>query len=431
VKLSSGGQLASVKAGSPAEAAGLRAGDKVLSINGHVLHDVLDYRFYSAEEDLEVVVERSAGRRLTLHIERGYGEDLGLEFAAPTFDGIRRCHNRCDFCFIQQMPPGLRQSLYIKDDDYRYSFLFGNFITLTNLDEEDWARLAEQRLSPLYVSVHVTDPQLRARLLGVPTTPDILAQIQRLGSLGIKVHTQIVVIPALNDGPVLEQTIHDLAALYPTVSSIGLVPVGITRYHSCGLRPLTPQETKRIVARVEPLQRKYRQQLGVGLVYCSDEFHLMAGLRLPSTRAYDGFPQLANGVGLTRQLLDDWQQAKRRGRRSPWPYRRVTLVCGTLIAPTLQTLASQLAPLVNATLEVVAVPNRFFGPTVTVSGLLVAGDVVDTLRGEKLGDLVVLPRAMFDASGEVTLDDRTRADLEQELGARVVLASKLGEVLRL
>lgn len=424
---SDGGQIAKVLPGSAAEAAGLRPGDLLLSINGHVLHDVIDYRFYSAEESLEVVVVRN-GERMTLTIAREYGEELGLEFTTPTFDGIRRCQNHCDFCFINQMPPGLRKSLYIKDDDYRYSFLFGNFITLSNLKERDWARLAEQRLSPLYVSVHATEPQLRARILGVSHLPDILAQIRRLGSLGIEVHTQIVIVPGLNDGAALERTVQDLAALYPTVCSVGVVPVGVTRYHSCGLRSLTAQEAKNIVTRIKSLQRDYRQRLGRGLVYLSDELYLIAGESLPSAESYDGFPQLANGIGLTRQLLNDWRRAKRRGQIR-WSHGKATFVCGTLIAPVLQPLAMELANLTGADIEVVAVSNQFFGPTVTVSGLLVAKDVIRALRGRAVGDLIVLPASMFDASGQVTLDDYQQKDIAEALGVRVTIADRLSDVL--
>ncbi|MGQ9493509.1 MAG: DUF512 domain-containing protein [Anaerolineae bacterium] len=422
-----GGQIAKVLPGSAAEAAGLRPGDLLFSINGHVLHDVIDYRFYSAEESLEVVVVRD-GERMTLTIAREYGEELGLEFTTPTFDGIRRCQNHCDFCFINQMPPGLRKSLYIKDDDYRYSFLFGNFITLSNLKERDWARLAEQRLSPLYVSVHATEPQLRARILGVSHLPDILAQIRRLGSLGIEVHTQIVIVPGLNDGAALERTVQDLAALYPTVCSVGVVPVGVTRYHSCGLRSLTAQEAKNIVTRIKSLQRDYRQRLGRGLVYLSDELYLIAGESLPSAESYDGFPQLANGIGLTRQLLNDWRRAKRRGQIR-WSHGKATFVCGTLIAPVLQPLAMELANLTGADIEVVAVSNQFFGPTVTVSGLLVAKDVIRALHGRAVGDLIVLPASMFDASGQVTLDDYQQKDIAEALGVRVTIADRLSDVL--
>ena len=426
-----GGEIASIRRGSPAHSGGLEIGDRVLAVNAHPIRDVIDFRFYSAEESLQILVDRAPGQRLTLQVERSYEDDIGVEFATPTFDGIRRCRNRCGFCFVDQMPPGLRQSLYIKDDDYRYSFLFGNFLTLTNLTEEDWDRLAEQHLSPLYVSVHSSERRLRARLLGVPDVPDILAQLGRLGSLGIRVHTQIVVTPGLNDGPVLERTVHDLASLFPAVASIALVPVGIARYHTCGLRPLTSQEARDIIRRITPLQREYARCLTTGLVQFSDELYLMAGQRLPPSRGYDGFPQLANGVGLTRQLVDDWKRAKKRGHPRSWRRRRATLVCGTLIAPTMSALTAELAHLVGAEIEVVPVPNEFFGSSVSVSGLLLAQDILSALRGRLLGDLLILPRAMFDATGAVTLDDCRQVDIERESRVTVVVAESLSDLCQL
>lgn len=425
------GIVARVEPHSPAAKASLSAGDAVLSINGHALQDILDYQFYAAEEELELLVQRGNAVPQTVRIVREYGADLGLEFTELTFDGIHRCRNRCEFCFIQQMPPGLRKTLYVRDDDYRYSFLFGNFITLTNLDQEDWERLSEQGLSPLYVSVHATDPRLRASMLGTPQAADILEQIARLGELGVTVHTQIVVTPGRNDGPILERTVHDLAALFPTVRSIGVVPVGLTRFHSSGLRTLTPSEAARIVQWLRPLQRQYRREQGVGLVYASDEMYLLAGLPVPSARSYDGFPQLANGVGLTRRLLDNWSRAKRHPPQAAWHGHRITVVCGTLIAPVLQPLSAELAKLTQAQVAVQPVANQFFGTTVTVSGLLTAQDVVAALRGSDLGDYVVLPRAMFDASGEVTLDDRTQADIARQLGVGVAVAENMTELLQL
>jgi len=243
-----GGLVAAVSEGSLAEEIGIRSGDEVLSIDGHVLRDVIDYQYYAAEEDLEIVVRRKGGTR-HFSLRREYGEDLGIEFTSPVFNGMRHCSNQCEFCFVNQMPPGLRRSLYVKDDDFRYSFLYGNFITLSNLTDNDWARLAQQRLSPLYVSVHATDAALRRRLLCNPTAPDIVPQLIRLGDLGIKVHAQIVVCPGLNDGDVLEQTITDLVELWPVIVSIAIVPVGLTRFHKGKIRTLAREDAYRLIVR--------------------------------------------------------------------------------------------------------------------------------------------------------------------------------------
>ena len=421
-----GGIIAAVRTGSVAEELGLRPGDELLSINGHPLRDVIDYRFYGAEEELELVIRRD-GQRLVCLVERSYGEELGIEFVEPTFDGIRRCNNRCPFCFVDQLPRGMRRSLYVKDDDYRLSFLFGNFVTLTNLTEADWQRLAEQRLSPLYVSVHATDLALRRRLLGNPSAPDVLQQIRRLGELGIRVHAQIVLVPGLNDGEHLARTVADLAALHPTVQSIAVIPVGLTKHRPPGLRPYTPDEARAIVAQVESWQRQYRARYSVGLVYAADEWYLLAGEEVPQAEEYDGFPQLENGVGLTRLLLDERLQITGGGLQ----VGKVTLVCGTLIAPVLEALVADWGKSIAFPRSVVIpVENRFFGPTVTVSGLLVGRDVIEALRGRDLGEVVFLPRAMFDAAGKRTLDDMSPAEIEERLGTRVEVAGTLGEVIR-
>ena len=332
------GVIAAVVEGSLAEKEGLRPGDRLVSINGHVLRDVIDYRFYGAEEELELVLNRD-GQRLVLQIERGYEEELGLEFTAPTFDGIRRCHNQCAFCFMAGLPEGLRPSLYLRDDDYRYSFLSGNFITLTNLSEDDWERLAEQRLSPLYVSVHATDLTLRRRVLGNPAAPHVMDQLRRLGELGIQLHTQVVLVPGLNDGPALAQTVADLAALYPVVQSIAIVPVGLTRYHRCGFRLYRPDEAGLILDQITAWQREYRRQHNLNLVYASDEWYLLAGRQIPPAEEYDDFPQLENGVGLTRVFLDEWEEAKARAPGLEGRTGITTLVCGILIAPLLEKLS--------------------------------------------------------------------------------------------
>ena len=418
--MTKGGVITEVHSGSIAAELGLRSGDVLVSINGHPLRDVIDYRFYGAEEELELVVERD-GERIIYEVERGYDQELGLEFTEPTFDGLRLCNNRCEFCFLKGLPQGMRHSLYIRDDDYRYSFLFGNFITLTNLTEDDWDRLAEQRLSPLYVSVHATDLALRRRILGNPAAPDIIEQLRRLGNLGIQVHAQIVLIPSLNDGPHLARTVADLAALYPTVQSIAIVPLGLTKYHRGPFRLYRPEEAEPVIAQILAWQQEYQRQYGLNLVYASDEWYLLAGLEVPLAEEYDGFPQLENGVGLTRMFLDEILDI---ADCQPW-VGMATLVCGTLIAPALERKIAELP----AVVEVVPVENRFFGPTVTVSGLLTGRDVIEALRGRDLGDVVFLPRAMFDASGKLTLDDMEPTAIGEALSVRIEVAGTMGEVV--
>jgi putative radical SAM enzyme (TIGR03279 family) len=429
------GVIAAVAEGSIAERESMRPGDQMVSINGHVLRDVIDYRFCGAEEELEIIVERDSQRRV-FQVQRDYDEDLGIEFAAPTFDGIRRCNSQCAFCFIAGMPKGMRPSLYVRDDDYRYSFLFGNFITLTNLTEGDWQRLAEQRLSPLYVSVHATDLALRRRILGNPAAPDVMDQLYQLGELGIQLHTQIVLMPGLNDGPALAQTVADLVTLYPAVQSIAIVPVGLTRYHRCALRPYRPDEAGPILDQITVWQRKYRSQHGLNLVYASDEWYLLAGHEVPSADEYDGFPQLENGVGLIRVFLDEWEEARSRVQGSTFKTDKIVLVCGTLIAPLLEKAAAEFGQLTGLEVEVIPVVNEFFGPTVTVSGLLTGRDVIAalqqrTLEGRDLGDVVFLPQTMFDAAGEVTLDDMTPLEIGARLGTSVETAEAMGELVGL
>lgn len=428
----SGGVISSVRRGSPAEKAGLLPGDELLSVNGHRLRDVIDYRFYSAEEELQFVIRRG-GEVFTRRLRRGYGEDLGLDFQEVVFDGLRRCGNRCSFCFVDQLPPGMRSSLYIKDDDYRYSFLWGNFITLSNWSEEDWERVGEQGLSPLYVSVHATDLGLRRKIFGNPRLPDIREQLHRLSHLGIQVHAQVVVVPGLNDLH-LERTVSDLVGFFPTVQSIGVVPVGLTRYHRAGLRGVTPQEAKALVKQVSLWSGEFRGRYGRSLVYLADEFYLLAGLLPPSAEEYDDFPQLENGIGLVRRLLDEGIKKGKplaaKGRKS--------LACGTLIAPLLEEMAKEFSlslqdpvggALLSTQIEVIPIENRFFGPTITVSGLLTGRDVIAALRGQDLGESLYLPRSMFDARGERTLDGMTVEDMEAALGVKVTMAETMQEVL--
>ncbi|MBN1660056.1 MAG: DUF512 domain-containing protein [Anaerolineae bacterium] len=466
----SGGIIDSVEPGSVGAQAQLRPGDRLLAIDGHSLRDVIDVQFYGAEEVLELLVERD-GKRHTVLVEREYGQDLGLTFMNPTFDvDVRRCVNNCDFCFVKQNPRGMRRSLYVKDDDYRHAFLFGNFVTLTNLTEADWTRLEEQRLSPLYVSVHATDPDLRRRFLQCPAAPNVMDQLRRLAALGIEIHTQVVLVPGLNDGEHLARTIQDLADLHGdpehprAVASVGVVPIGLTKYHRGRCRAYTPEEARDLLDRIEAWQAGFRDKWGEGFVYAADEWYLTAepeypsgGRDVPPADAYDDFAQIENGVGMVRQLLDEWEELKGDGGRGigggELP-RNVTLVCGTLIAPVLERVVGELNDLTGAGWQVVPVVNEFFGPVTTVSGLLTAQDVIATLErrsrlscqetrflppstlGYSRAPTVILPRSMFtgrygagSAPPDTTLDDVHVDEIGARLGVRVVIAGTMGEAL--
>lgn len=423
------GTIAAVAPGTPAASLGLRPGDRLLGINGQPLWDQVDYRFLCASERLQLDLVRDGGS-FRMSLEKDSDEELGLEFAEATFDGVRRCRNRCLFCFVDRMRPGLRSSLYVKDDDYRYSFLFGSYVTLTNLQEEDWRRLATQRLSPLYVSVHATDLVLRRTLLGNPAAPDLMDQLRRLAELHIDVHAQVVLCPGLNDGPRLERTVFDLATLAKSVRSVAVVPVGVTCFGpSNGIRPLTAAEMGSVVAQVRTWQKAFQRSVGRRFVHLADEFYLRSGSPVPSGRSYDGYPQFENGVGMTRVLLDEWGRVRRRLRLTNASRARLTLVCGELIAPHLVRIVDDLSAATGATMRVHVVTNRFFGSAITVSGLLAATDVVDALRGQPIGDLLVLPRAMFDSAGTRTLDESDVSAIQAELGVQVVTARSSGELV--
>jgi putative radical SAM enzyme (TIGR03279 family) len=403
------GLIAAVAPGSLAERVGLQAGDALLAINGHGLRDAIDVRFYAAEERLVFEVRRE-GEALTVEAERRYGEPLGLEFTTLTFDGIRRCDNRCEFCFVAQLPPGLRPSLYVKDDDYRLSFLTGSYVTLTNLEEGDWARIEEQALSPLYVSVHATELDLRRRSLRNPDAPDVMAQLRRLTDLGIEMHTQIVVVPRLNDGPHLDRSIGDLAGLYPAVRSVSIVPVGLTKFHRGGCRVHTDAEMRLVFEQVTAWQARLRERLGVNFAYLSDEWYLRLGEPVPRVEACDGLNLTENGVGLVRQFLEigDW-----RLKQAISNLQSPILVTGVLFAPVLRSVVE---------VTVVPVVNNFFGETVTVAGLLTGQDVIAQLRGREPGDAVVLPAAMFGGPEGLTLDEMRPQEIGEALGREVVVS---------
>lgn len=447
---SRGGIVEAVDSGSPAAAAGIVPGDIVIAVNEHKLRDVIDYQFHAADAVLTLGVARHSTPRKVddIHIVKDAGESLGITFTQPTFAPIRECNNHCPFCFIDQLPHEMRSSLYIRDDDYRYSFLFGNFVTLTNLNEKDWQRLEEQKLSPLYVSVHATEPKLRRLLLGNDRAPDIRLQLTRLFAMCIRVHTQVVVCPGINDGSALDSTLSDLAAWYPNVLTIGVVPVGLTRTPeeilgdpdpSCsrilpsaadlGLRQFEAGEALALIEQIKPLQRANRRAFGKTIVYASDEFYLLAGEEVPSARAYDGYPQYENGIGMVRDFLDDWARTKRRLLRSrnTAPCDSVSLVCGEMASPIIQPIVAEWAAILRINAEVISIRNSFFGSRVRVSGLLTGRDVIAN-RTRISGSSVLLPEVMLDKTGTRLLDGMTPRDVEDALGRPVHFAGSMSKV---
>ncbi len=407
--------------------AGVRAGDRLLAVNGRAVRDVIDVQVYAAEATLTLEVKR-AGKRLVLNVDRRYGEPLGLGFAEPLFDGIRRCHNRCDFCFVAQMPRGMRPTLYVRDDDYRLSFLHGSYITLTNLTEEDWARIEAQHLSPLYVSVHATEAEVRRSLLRHPQAGEIVAQLRRLVAMGIEVHTQAVLIPGRNDGVHLDRTIDDLAALYPGVADLTVVPVGLTRYHAPGLRPFTREEARATLEQIVAWQGRLRPKLGVNFVYPSDEWFLRAGREaspIPPLDAYDGrLPLLMeNGVGMVRDFLEHRDALEEA--LGELGVTSQTWVTGQLFAAELRAFAGSFTAQTGVAVAVVGVPNRTFGETVTVAGLLTVRDVLAALPPDyPLGEAVILPAVMFRGPEGQALDGGRPLDVAEATDRPVYLVGR-------
>jgi putative radical SAM enzyme (TIGR03279 family) len=432
-----GGIVTAVEGESAARAMGVEVGDELLGINGHPVEDVIDVQYYGADEALSLLVRRN-GETVRLRGARDYGQMLGLSFAHPTFDtDIRRCNNLCEFCFVLQMAPKFRRTLYIKDDDYRYSFLFGHYVTLTNLDDHDWWRIETMRLSPLYISVHATDNDLRRRFLRNDAAPDILAQLRWLAERDIEMHTQLVIVPGFNDGVWLERSIGDLAELYPAVQSVSVVPVGLTKQHKYGMRPHTAEEAATMLDAVAAFQPAFQERFGYRFVYPTDEWFLVAGRSVPESAYYDDQQLHENGLGVVRRFLDEWVEVQAEihvwqvGRSDEAPDslpRRITLVTGALFAGTLTIAGQRLAELTGIDVAVVAISNERLGETITAAGLLMAEDVLAQLAGQKLGELVVLPRVMFDHPDVIALDDLSPANVADQLGQPVALADTMGDV---
>lgn len=408
----------SVAPGSIAEELEIEAGDRLVAINGHQLRDIIDYNYHSVDEELVLEVLKPSGEEWEVEIERDGDEPLGLVFAAPE---PARCGNKCVFCFVHQLPKGLRRPLYVKDEDYRLSFLYGNYVTLANISRDDIARIIEQRLSPLYISVHATNPVLREQLLGTTGILPILDAMRELADARITMHTQVVLCPDLNDGDELRRTVADLAALHPLVASLAVVPVGLTQHRRGlpALQPVTAEYAQAFLREWQPEAERLERELGEPFLFLADEFYIKAGIPFPPLEAYGDLPQIENGVGMIPLFLDEAARVVRKARKMK-PVT-VTVVTGESSYQYLADFLSKLAAKTGATLQPVAVRNRLFGESVTVTGLVAGRDIIEELRGSELGDVVLIPDVMLKEGEGVFLDDLSVDELGDALGAKVIV----------
>jgi putative radical SAM enzyme (TIGR03279 family) len=413
-----------VRKDSLADRAGIRQGDRIVSINGSALRDLIDYKYLISDDLLKIVIRRGQQEWVQI-IEKDPDTDLGIDFEDVVFDGIRKCKNKCIFCFIDQLPKGMRSSLYIKDDDYRLSVLCGNFITLTNLNSEDFKRITQLHLGPLYISVHTTDPILRATMVGNPEAAKIREHLEKLAHARITMHIQIVLCPDLNDKEHLDKTISDLSQLWPYVSSIGIVPVGLTHFRKglFSLRHFTKVEAMNLIQQIEKWQEHFLKVHEYPLVFLADEFYFLANVEVPSTEAYWDFPQLENGIGITRLFFDELEDVQKHLPKSLDKKLSVTLVAGVLGEFAGTCLVSVLNGVKNLRANLVVVRNLTFGDNITATGLVTGASILERLRNEKekLGDLIVIPRVMLKYDEDVFLDDITVRDLEQDLCRKVMV----------
>lgn len=416
---------------------GFEPGDAIVSINGTQPRDLIDYQFLCADEILELEVLDAKGKTHYLEIEKEYDDDLGLEFETALFDGLIQCNNRCPFCFIDQQPPGKRDTLYLKDDDYRLSFLYGSYLTLTNLTEREWQRIETLRLSPLYVSIHATEPDIRAQLLKNQRAGLILNQLRWFQERRLQIHAQVVVCPGINDGEHLERTLLDLAQFHtgeiPTVASIAVVPVGLTRFRPNldELTPVSTQKAQEVIAQVRSLQEKFRVNYGSTLAWLADEWFLIARQELPPAEHYEDYPQIGNGVGSIRQFMSEFESlaAEILPDRIPSP-RHLTWVVGNAVEQAFEPLVQRLNQVENLTVSLAPLRSDYWGQEITVTGLLTGQDLLTHLQGRDLGDGVLLPSLMLKQGETLFLDDRRLEDVAQKLGVVMIPVTGIEALLR-
>ena len=417
-----GVKISGVERHSPAAKAGLQVGETLLQIDSNEIEDVLDYRFYMTAERLTLLVQSPDGEKRRVRIRKGEYEDLGLDFETYLMDEQRSCRNKCVFCFIDQMPPGMRETLYFKDDDARMSFLYGNYITLTNLSEHDIERTIRMKISPINISVHTTNPELRCRMMNNRFAGKALDIMQRLANAGIAMNAQLVLCPGLNDGEELKRSLQDLLKLAPTLKTISCVPVGLTKYRDnlYPLRPYTKDEAAATIDLIDSFGDQALEAFGDRICYASDEFYLLAGRKLPAPAFYGDFNQLENGVGMLTLQRQQFEMALEDFEPDDKP-RSLSIVTGLAAAPQIKelvSLAEKRWPGLHCT--VYPVVNDFFGHNITVAGLITGRDMIAQLKGKDLGERLLFPDVMLRFHTDVFLDDITQSQIEDELGVPMV-----------
>ena len=420
-----------VEEGSIAWELGVEPGDVLLQINKHIIEDVFDYHYYVNDEELLVLIRKPDGEEWELEIEKDYEEDLGITFESGLMDEYRSCRNKCMFCFIDQMPPGMRETLYFKDDDSRLSFLQGNYITLTNMSDHDVERIVQYHLEPINVSIHTTNPELRCKMLHNRFAGEALKKIQTLYEGGITMNGQIVLCKGINDGEELERRIRDMVKWMPNLQSVSVVPVGMTKYRE-GLYPLEPfqkEDARKVLGIIHKWQDKLYQEYGTHFIHAGDEWYLLAEMDVPEEERYDGYLQLENGVGMMRLLLNEFEEGFQK-LEGDAKERHASLATGKLAYPFIKQMAERLTEKYpNLDMQVYCIRNDFFGESITVAGLITGQDLKAQLTGQKLGDRLLLPIAMLRNEEDVFLDDMTISQLSEALQVRIDVVKSSGQDL--
>ena len=416
---------------------GFEIGDVIVAINGSKPRDLIDYQYLCADEYLEIEAIDASGKTHTIEIEKDYDEDLGLEFETALFDGLIQCNNRCPFCFIDQQPPGKRSSLYLKDDDYRLSFLYGSYLTLTNLSQKEWQRIEQMRLSPLFVSVHATEPDVRIRLLKNTRAGQIKEQFKWFEARNLQIHAQVVVCPGINDGIHLERTLLDLASFHksdvPAVISAAVVPVGLTKFRpqEDELIPVSKDKAKEVISQVQTLQTKFSQKLGTNFAWLADEWFLIARVELPPESHYEDYPQIGNGVGSIRQFIKQFQEtANQTLPEAIATPKKFTWVVGNAVEKAFAPLVKQLNQVENLAINLAALNSNYWGQEITVTGLLTGQDLIAGLQGKDLGNGILLPSLMLKYGENKFLDDLSVAEVANKLEIDIFTVTGIEELIK-